>query len=480
MRVLMVSSEANPLAKTGGLADVVYALSKELVSSKQEVAIVMPLYGTMFKDINYPIRQIASFDVILGWRNQRANLFTTLIDGITYYLIDNEYYFAREGLYGYGDDTERFAFFTQAVYDMLKQGVVPFPDIVHVHDWQAGMLPVLFKEREKGNPLFAKLKTVLTIHNPAFQGIFSQDLLTEFYGLPHQLYDNGQVRFGNQVSTLKSAIVYADMITTVSPTHAEELLTSEGGKGLNSVIELRKGRFVGILNGIDYQEFNPENDKYLAAHYSPENFSAGKSLCREQLLKTFHLTNDEKRPLFGLVSRLTWQKGIDLIEKAIRPALEKGDYFVALGSGEKSCEDLLENLRREFPEQVGIYLGYNNTLAHEIYAGSDIFLMPSLFEPCGTGQMIALRYGTLPLVRYTGGLKDTVLGYENNSVAKANGFGFCEYSPEALNQAIMLATKTYRNSKVFSRLIQNAMLANNDWKKSGEEYLKLYQQLKEE
>lgn len=472
MKILNVTSEANPFAKTGGLADVVYALSKELTVLGEETSIVMPLYGIMRRSMQYPMKLVASFEVMMSWRKQAAKVYQTFVDGITFYFIDNEYYFGRDGIYGYYDDMERFAFFTIAARDMLK-ALNYKPDVVHVHDWQPGMLPVLVKEQNREDAFFHDMKFVLTIHNPAFQGLFDPNLLGDFYSLDYTLYQNGQVRFKSQASTLKSAIIYADAITTVSPTHAEELLTREGGKGLEAVIELRRGDFLGILNGIDYGEFDPSHDPYLPHHFDKENVREQKQKNRSALYQKLGI-KDEGQPLFAIVTRLTWQKGIDLFLSGARLILENGGSVIALGNGEYTYEQDIEHLRAEYPDKMACYIGFNNQLAHEIYASADFFLMPSLFEPCGIGQMIALRYGTLPIVRLTGGLRDTVVPYNGYNEDVANGFGFENYDFYWMNLTVKYALDQYQDDKLMTKLIANAMQADNNWERSAKQYRELY------
>lgn len=475
MKIAMVASEINPLVKSGGLADVVYSLSKELVIKGEEVCCVLPYYQSIRFNGKLKTRRLGSFEVDMAWRKQTAEVFRTYIDGITFYLVGNDYYFDRENLYGYDDDGERFAFFTLAVEKLLK--FVRFrPDIVHVHDWQVGMLPVILKEKDKADPFYVGVKSVLTIHNPAFKGMLDRYFLNNFYGLSDELFENGSVRFDGMVSTLKSGIVFSDRITTVSPNHAKELLTPEGGKGLDGVLILREADFTGILNGIDTIEFNPALDRLIALPYDVKSFEKGRKANREKLLQTNSLT-DSGGPIFGFVSRLTSQKGIELILSAMPRFLKEGAMLVALGSGEFELERGLENLRASYPKQVGVYIGFSNARAHEIYAGSDFFLMPSLFEPCGIGQMIAQRYGTLPIVRTTGGLKDTVVGFTGENSSKADGFTFDNYDEGGLTYACGLAEKLYLDKKTMKRLILNAMELDRSWNKSSEEYLKVYHSL---
>ncbi|HKM02638.1 MAG TPA: glycogen synthase [Bacilli bacterium] len=474
MKILMVASEGVPFSKTGGLADVIYSLSKEEVALGHEVSIVLPLYGRKLVG-EYELKLVATVSVPLGWRQQVARIYTTVVEGITYYLVENEYYFGRDGIYGYYDDMERFAFFTIAVRNMMAELELKF-DLIHVHDWQAGMLPVVIKEQNKREKLFNKIKFVLTIHNPAFQGMFDPNLIVDFYNLPMALYESGQVRFRDRASTLKAAIMYCDKITTVSPTHAQELLTREGSKGLDDILVLRANDFSGIVNGIDNIEFDPAHDLHISKTYSVKTLK-NKQANKIAIAKDLGLKNPAA-PLFGIVTRLTWQKGIDLFIAGAKEALEHGANVIALGSGEYGLEQALERLRSEFPEQMAVYIGYNNKLAHNIYAASDFFMMPSLFEPCGIGQLIAMRYGSLPIVRRTGGLKDTVNIYNGHNLAEATGYGFDEYDEYWMKLTVNFALENYKHEEIHNQLVVNAMKYDVSWKKSAKLYLSLFKTIK--
>lgn len=464
MKIVMVASESNPLCKTGGLADVVYSLSRELVKNGHEVFVFLPFYKSLKnKKINAVNKGYDYVD--MSWRHQYLGIFDYEVDGIKFKLIDNEQYFNRDNLYGYDDDGERFAFFSLAVRKVIHKEKIK-PDVVHVHDWQAGMLPALMK----GAPL-DKHKThfVLTIHNPAFKGYLDKMALGNLYNLSDDMYDSGAVRLENRVSTLKAGIYFADKITTVSPTHRNELLTKELSQGLSEVLEFRKDDFVGIVNGIDVNEFDPSSDKNIAANYSFMAFKQNKKLCKKDLLKTFGLKNINA-PVYGLVSRLTWQKGIDLILMNAQYMLSRGANLVVLGSGEYNLEQAFQSLRDRYPNQVGIYIGYNDKLAHKVYAGSDFFLMPSLFEPCGIGQIIAQRYGALPLVRETGGLVDTVH-------PEVDGFSFKEYNPYSMYCVLERTFQVYYEDNVFfNKLVENALSINHSWLDSMNKYLNIYKE----
>lgn len=475
MKIAMFASESNPLAKSGGLADVAYALSAELAKEGNDLIIALPYYQSIKRKNVYPVRQIGSFEISMSWRRQTVTIFVTEIDGIRYYLIDNPYYFDRENLYGYNDDGERFAFYALAATELLK--FLSFKaDIVHVHDWQSAMVPCIIKEGRKGDSFYSGMHFVLTIHNPAFKGMLDPYFLGNFFNLSDEIYRNGNVRFQDLFSTLKAGIIYADKITTVSPTHREELLTPLGSQGLSDVLRLREADFAGFLNGIDTKEWNPASDEFLTKKYTSRTLVSAKHANQKDLLSAFNI-HWYGGPVYGLVSRLSWQKGIDLVLESGRKALSNGANLVVLGSGEYELEQKLEALRSNFPDTCGIYIGYSNALAHKIYAGSDFFLMPSLFEPCGISQMVAQRYGTLPIVRYTGGLVDTVHGYDELSTKGKDGIGFNDYNTEGLDYAIGVASRLYSNQKDYYAIARNAMKLDHSWSSSARNYMGMYLEL---
>ena len=476
MKIVMVASEARPFCKTGGLADVVYSLSKELAKEGEDVSIILPFYDSIRRQISdKALKKVASFNTHMSWRKQTVDVYQIITEGIKYYLIENQQYFERGHIYGDFDDGERFAFFTMATKELLLTKRI-YPNIIHVHDWQAGMLPCVLRMDNECREKFAKTKFVFTIHNPAFQGLMPKFTLGDFYNFTDELFDNGSVRFKDQVSTLKAGIVYSDKITTVSPTHHLELLTPEGGMGLDQVLKYREWDFSGILNGIDYLEFNPEDDKQIAMPFNKKNFVSGKKANKEALLKQYNLKNT-KGPLFSLVTRITWQKGFDIIFPAIEELISRGATIFMLGSGEYQYEQKWEEIRARHPDRVGIFIGYSDALAHKIYAASDFFIMPSLFEPCGLGQMIAQRYGTLPIVRRTGGLRDSVICYDGTNEKTSNGFGFDAYSVYEMNRTSQYAYNVYEDKKLLHQLMKNALETDNSWEKSTQEYVKLYKAL---
>ena len=476
MKIVMVASESRPFCKTGGLADVVYSLSKELVKMGEDVSIILPFYDSIRRQISEKaIKKVSSFKTHMSWRKQDVDIYETIADGIKYYLVENQQYFERGHIYGDFDDGERFAFLVMAARGFMLNKRL-YPNIIHVHDWQAGMLPCVLRVDDECREKFAKTKFVFIIHNPAFQGLMPKFTLGDFYNLTDEYFDNGSVRFKDQVSTLKAGIVYSDRITTVSPTHHLELLSPEGGMGLDSVLRYREWDFSGILNGIDYLEFDPEHDSQIAKQYSASTIVSGKKANREALFKQFGLA-DNNGPLFSLVTRITWQKGFDIIFPAVEELIQRGASIFMLGSGEYQYEQAWEDLRRRYPDRVGLFIGYSDNLAHKIYAASDFFIMPSLFEPCGLGQMIAQRYGTLPIVRRTGGLRDSVICYDGNNAATSNGFGFDAYSLYEMKRTAHYAYDVYENKKLLHQLMKNAMKTDNSWLKSTLEYIKLYKTL---
>ena len=474
MKIAMIASEALPLCKTGGLADVIWSLSHELGKMGHEACIVLPFYKVIKDRPAMALRRLGSYEVPLSWRKQNADIFLWEYLGVKFYLIGNDYYFNRENLYGYDDDGERFAFYALSVQRLFPFLNLPV-DVIHVHDWQAGMVPVLIKEQSLGEEVYQNTRFVMTLHNEAFKGYLDRYFLNHFFGLDDRIYESGAVRFDDMVSTLKSGIVYSDKVVAVSPSHAKELLSPGDPMRLDGVLRLRDRDFCGIVNGVDVEEFDPMNDPFLPKNYGITSFVSGKEACRKKLCFDYELENDDA-PIFGLVSRLTFQKGIDLALKVGESILRHGGKFIVLGSGEEELQRQAQRLRDTYPTRCAIYIGYNNQLAHDIYAASDFFLMPSLFEPCGIGQMIAQRYGSLPIVRSVGGLKDTVIGFNGKNADVATGFSFTDYDLGALKATVEKALTVFADGKTMRKLIHNAMKTDHSWRKSAQEYLKLYGQ----
>lgn len=478
MNIYMVASESNPFYKTGGLADVVYSLSKEYVKNKQHVFIVLPMYRNLEKADMIDAEIAFNFDVSMSWRTIPTRVFKIEREKITYYFIENRYYFERNAFYGFMDDGERYAYFNLATIELLKR-VEGKVDVVHVHDWQSGMLPCLLKIKYAEDKKLGKTKSVLTIHNPMFKGYFGSYSLYDLYELPYWIYENGSVRFDEMCSSLKAGIIYSDKVTTVSPTHAYELTTREGGFGFHYILTLRRDDFVGILNGMDYGEFDPSKDKSIYQKYDPEHVSEGKFANKAAFFNEYGHGNNPEQPLFSVVSRLSEQKGLDLINAMANYIVRNNGVVAILGSGDAGEEEYLNNLARDYPANAIIYIGYSDPMAHKIYAASDFLLMPSQFEPCGLSQMISQRYGTLPLVRRTGGLADSVRPYwdEANNIEEADGLGFDDYSTYAACKTVKFAFEVYNNKEIFDRLRQNAFKVDNTWAKSAKKYLDLYKSI---
>ena len=470
MKVLMCASEGAPFAKTGGLADVIGALPKALKANGVDVRVIMPFYGKI-KAQNVAWYKGYAF-VRMGSNMEYVGVYHAIKDGIDFYFIDNEKYFCRERFYGYDDDGERFAFFNFAVLEALKV-VDFFPDVIHLNDWQTGLIPYIIKTNYNQYYEYNRIKTVFSIHNIQYQGIFPMDMMNILY-MPY----SNSLEFGGCINFMKTAIMESSSITTVSPTYKDEVLTDQYGYNLNNILGLRYFNFMGILNGIDVDKFNPETDKHIYKNYSLKNCISGKKANKEALLKEFGLDTSEDTPLFGLVSRLVVQKGVELLMPIIDDVITYSNAkFILMGSGDKMYEDFFRSLEARYPSRVKCYIGYSDPIAQKIYAGCDIFLMPSLFEPCGLGQMIAMRYGTLPLVRETGGLKDSVRPY-NQYTGDGTGFTFTNFNPHDLKEVMYLAIGLYNDYKeVWTKLIKQAMQEDFSWDKSAKVYMELYQNL---
>jgi len=475
MRVLFVASEAGPFIKSGGLGDVAGALPKALAKKDADVRVVIPKYKELNWEVRDKLRFNKHFIVRVGWREEFCGVWECFYNGVTYYALDNEKYFNRDGLYGFYDDAERFAFFDRAVLDMLRQ-LDWQPDLIHCNDWQTGMIPVLLKFEYKKNDMFYwNIKCIYSIHNIAFQGVFDPQILPELFGFDMELYNNTCLKFDLGVSFMKGALYYSDIITTVSNTYAYEIQTPEYGQRLDEVLRDRSYVLRGIVNGIDYDEFNPKTDRFIKKNYDVNSIK-DKVINKTELQRELGLTVDENIPMIGMVTRLTHQKGIDLLVNISDKLLQQNIQLVILGTGDKHYEDHFKWLSYRYGNKVSANIKFDNGLANKIYAASDMFLMPSLFEPCGLGQLIALRYGTIPIVRETGGLKDTVEAY-NEYTGYGNGFSFKNYNSEELYNTIQYDLWIYTNKKHWKRLIKQAMNSDNSWEKSADIYLNMYREL---
>ncbi len=469
MKVLYCSSEAVPFAASGGLGDVAGSLPKALNDEKIEVRVVMPLYGQIKDKYGEELEYITNFNVLLGWRVQYCGLFKYEKDGVTYYFLDNEYYFKRHGLYGHFDDGERFAFFSKAILEMLVN-IDYEPDIIHTNDWQTALVNIYVNIFYRHIPKFYNVKTVFTIHNIQYQGKYGLDIISDVLGIPdeyaHQLEYEGAANF------MKAGIENADKVTTVSPTYAQEILDPWFSHGLDPLLRERQFKLSGILNGIDYEEYNPKTDKLIVKNYTDSAFVRNKSICKEDLRAIFNLEESDA-PIAAMVTRLVEHKGLDLVKNIAERLVDNGYQLIVLGNGESQYEDFFNYLAYKYPEKVGVRIGFIPALARKIYAGSDIFIMPSKSEPCGLSQMISLRYGTIPIVRETGGLKDSV---KDSMDGKGNGFTFANYDSEELYQCCVRAFESYKDRKGWSALIKRAMKTDCSWKHSAKEYIKMYEE----
>ena len=475
-RILMVASEGLPFIKSGGLADVVGSLPQELVKKGHEVRVVMPMYLKIAQKFHGEMQLEAQFTVSISYHEVPVNVWSTTRKDVKFYFIEHKGYFERDGLYGFIDDGERFAYFQKAVLEMLNQ-LNYFPEIMHCHDWHTGMLPAMCKEGHSFDERYRNIRFVYTIHNLAFQGNFGPEMLDSCLGLDYRIYDNGNVRYDGGISFMKSGILYADKVTTVSPTYSQEILTPQYGEHMEMVLNIRKHDLWGITNGIDIEMWNPMTDPDVPYHYNKVNVQKEKKENKMALQKELGLNVDPNVMLVGVVSRLTWQKGFYLMMEKLSEICGMPIQLAVLGSGESSIEEKMRQLEDGNKGKIAFYNGYSDSLAHRIYAASDLFLMPSLFEPCGISQLISMRYGTLPLVRETGGLGDTVTPY-NEFDKTGNGFSFANYNSDEMIGVMYNAIDVYYNRpEDWKTLVRNAMNTDVSWEKSAETYCQLYAQL---
>ena len=469
MKVLFASSEAVPFAASGGLADVVGSLPKTISAAGHECCIVIPLYKSISPEFREKMTFVKNITVDVSWRKQYCGIFESEWNGITYYFIDNEYYFSRDGLYGFYDDCERFVFFDRAVLEMLKY--IDFkPDIIHSNDWQTALIPVYYNVYYKYQQGYDGIKHVFTIHNIEYQGKYGKEILNEVMGIP--MYNANILEYDGYINMMKGAIEAADRITTVSPSYAWEILDPWYAHGLDRILVTKQYKLRGILNGIDTELYSPESDPVIAGHYSASDHS-GKALCKKALCAELGLEEGDE-PIIGIVSRFVNHKGIDLIRCVLEEIVAMGMKFAVLGAGEKIYEDFFREMAARYPGKVSVTLGFVPELSRKIYAGSDMFLMPSQSEPCGLAQLIAMRYGTIPIVRETGGLRDTV---RDNGGANGNGFSFKTYNANDMLDAIRRAKRDYENKPVWEALVTNAMNCDYSWKASADIYIENYNEL---
>src|SRR5919108_642214 len=479
MHIALVASECVPFSKTGGLADVVGALPNALARLGHQVSVYVPQYRqtkltdpqTVVRSITVPYDDRYRFCSVVTVGNQ---------SGVQFYFVDYPPFFDRDALYGtpagdYPDNAERFAMFSRAVLEASK--VLGVPQVFHCHDWQSALVPVMLRTLYAEDPAFRDVGCTFTIHNMGYQGLFPSEILPLLM-LPWDLFTMSKMEFFGQVNFLKGALVYSDFITTVSKKYSQEIQTSEYGFGLEGVLRARAATVTGILNGVDYDEWSPEKDKFIVAKYSPQDLG-GKEKCKQDLLNVFGVTGaDPKLPVIGIVSRFAAQKGFDLIAQIMDRLAREEMIVVALGAGDKPYEEMFVRLNKQFPHKIAVKVAYDNAVAHKIEAGSDIFLMPSKYEPCGLNQIYSLKYGTVPIVRATGGLDDTIEPFDPKT-GKGTGFKFSEYSGEALLQTVRAALAAFEDKANWQKLMRNGMAKDFSWNASAREYVRVYERVRQ-
>jgi len=479
MHIAFAASECVPFSKTGGLADVVGALPRALAAAGHQVSVYLPRYRqtkladaqTVVRSITVPIDDRYRFCSVVTGGNH---------SGIKFYFVDYPPFFDRDALYGtsagdYPDNAERFALFSRAVLEASK--ILGVPDVFHCHDWQSALVPVMLRTLYSEDPAFRDVATVFTIHNMGYQGLFPPDILPLLM-LPWDLFTISKLEFFGNVNFLKGALVFSDFITTVSRKYSQEIQTTEYGFGLEGVLRARAATVTGILNGVDYDEWSPQTDKFMVAKYSPEDLS-GKAKCKKDLLAAFGVTNtDSKLPVIGIVSRFAAQKGFDLISQVMDRLAREEMIIVALGTGDKEYEEMFLRMQKQFPQKIAVKIAYDNAIAHKIEAGADMFLMPSKYEPCGLNQIYSLKYGTVPIVRATGGLDDTIEPWDARS-GKGTGFKFTEYNGESLLLTIKQALQAYRDQGSWQVLMRNGMNKDFSWNFSAKEYVRIYEKVRQ-
>lgn len=472
MNILYAASEALPFIASGGLADVAGSLPTALRKEGAECRVVMPLYGDIKQELRNQMKYVTYFNVPLAWRNQYCGLFEAEVNGVTYYLLDNEYYFKRTGIYGFYDDAERFVFFSKAILEMVAH--IDFvPDIISCNDWQTAMVPVFLNVFYRGIEKFRNVKTTITIHNIAYQGKYGKEIATDIAGLPPHAMPI--VEYDKDINMMKGAIDQCDMVTTVSPAYAQEILDSWFGFGLDKILREKQYKLCGILNGIDVKNYDPALDQEIFKNYSagrPKNKAANKA----ELQRHLGLEEAADKPVVAMISRLVGMKGLDLVRYIFDAMMEEGIQFVVLGTGDFIYENFFAEMAIKYPGQVAVKKGFIPDLARKIYAGADILLMPSKSEPCGLAQMVALRYGTIPVVRETGGLGDSIvdLGGEDGI---GNGYTFKTYNAHDMLGALRRAVGLYHNPESWKKAVVNAMKCDFSWEQSAKKYMEMYQKV---
>lgn len=471
MKVLYAASEALPFMASGGLGDVAGSLPQALRKRLIGARVVMPLYDGIKQELKDSMKFITHICVPVAWRRQYCGIFEARAGGVIYYLLDNQYYFKRDAIYGHYDDAERFAFFSRAILEMIPH--IDFkPDIIHCNDWQTALTPLYYSTIYAERPSYENIKTVFTIHNIQYQGVYGDELIDNVIGIDRQ-YAN-LLEYDGAVNLMKGAIETADCVTTVSPSYAKEILDPWYSHGLDSILRERSFKLRGILNGIDTVNYDPETDKNIFKNYSAADFK-NKAYNKKELQKLFGLNESKTTPVMGMVTRLVSHKGLDLCKRIFDELLSTTDIqLVVLGSGDWQYEEYFKGLKERFPDKVGLKIGFVPDLARKIYAGSDLFLMPSKSEPCGLSQMVALRYGSIPIVRETGGLRDSI---RDSGDGEGNGFVFSSYNAHEMLHAIRRACEGFGDEKGWKILVKRAMESDNSWGKSANEYIKMYREL---
>ncbi|BBB90668.1 glycogen synthase [Methylomusa anaerophila] len=473
--VLFLATESFPFVKSGGMGDVIGSLPRELRRQGVEARVILPKFSAIPPSLAQAMTPLSSFDVKLGWRKQPCRLWRLEYDGVIFYFVDNDYYFNRQGLYGWPDDAERFAYFCRAVLEALPH--LDFaPHILHCHDWHTAILPLLLKAGYAGLASYSRLKTVLTIHNIEYQGCFDRSVLTDLLELDNTYYfTSDRLEFYGTVSYLKAGIVFADALTTVSPSYAWEITTPEGGRGLDGILRERQADLTGIVNGIDYDTYNPGGDPLIDTPYTWQSVQH-KQQNKTKLQELSGLPVQPDIPLMSMVSRLVPAKGLDILLESLPVMMDYNAQWVIMSTGEERYETLLRAIAHQYPDRLYVQTYFDEGMAHRIYAGSDLYLQPSLSEPCGTSQLVAMRYGSVPLVRATGGLKDTVIPF-NEATGAGTGFVFDSANSREFLAALRQAVILYHHRETWHSLVKNAMKSDHSWRRSVDGYLAVYRRL---
>jgi starch synthase len=471
VKVLFAVSECGPFAKSGGLADVAGSLPKELKSLGTDVRVILPKYSSIAENYKRKMKKVNEFSVTVGWRSQYCGIEKLEFQGITFYFVDNEYYFKRDRLYGYYDDGERFAYFNRAVLESLAY-LDFYPDVLHCHDWHTALVPYLLRVDYYKRSGYGQMRTVFTIHNLQFQGVFPKETLGDLLGLNCQSFHPEHLEFFGNVNFMKGALVASDKITTVSPTYKQEIQTSQYGEKLDGLLRAREEDLIGIINGIDEDIYNPAVDLSIFKTFTSHDFK-NKSENKREVQKLFQLPERSDVPLMVMISRLTKQKGLDLIKYVLHEILQEDIQLIILGTGDYENEDYLRQAANSYPDKFKVHIGFNEDLAHKLYAGADLFLMPSKFEPCGLGQLIAMKYGAIPITRETGGLNDTVESW-NEFTEEGNGFTFRNFNAHDMLYTIKRAIHFYRDKESWEKIVKKVMERDYSWAQSAFKYNQLY------